>query len=364
MTTKRRKTRRPNASEGSKSRRENSEQIPVNIIIEILLGLPAKSVGRCCCVSKLWASLPRRSDFMELFLTRSSSRPQLLFACQKDGGLFFFSSPQPQNPDENSSLVASAGYHMKLPDKYMLERKFRLVGVTNTKRFETGTGVSSYFGYDPIEKQYKVLCMTYPVRGEWRMSEEQYQVLTLAGEELSWRRIKCSKPHYPIGKRICISGICINGVLYYPAYGKYKKLTSYVDMLVCFDVRSESFSYIKVKNTLIKAVKDGTLINYNGKLGAVLTKGPRFNMWVLEDIEKEEWSEHTFVLPPSCQYMIGNNYLSFVGVTCGNEIVLSLLYKMSSQNVPYYIYYYNVERKVYTFVDHVENVKRMEMFST
>ncbi|CAA7029804.1 unnamed protein product [Microthlaspi erraticum] len=87
-----------------------------DLVFEILTRLPAKSIATCPCVSKLWASIIRRPDFTELFFTRSYARPQLLFACKNDSDseLFFFTSPQLQNPDMNLSLIA-AKYHMNLP---------------------------------------------------------------------------------------------------------------------------------------------------------------------------------------------------------------------------------------------------------
>ncbi|CAG7874865.1 unnamed protein product [Brassica rapa] len=92
--------------------RENSEPIPHDLIYELLLRLPAKSIARSRCLSKLWASILRSHDFTELFLTRSSTRQKLLFFCLKDHDFFFFTAPK--NPDNNSSLVVP-DYHMKFP---------------------------------------------------------------------------------------------------------------------------------------------------------------------------------------------------------------------------------------------------------
>ncbi|CAA7049564.1 unnamed protein product [Microthlaspi erraticum] len=102
--------KRPNTLENG---RENSLPIPIDLMIDVFSWLPVKAIGRCRCVSKVWASILRRPDFTELFLTRSCARPKILFACQKGGDLFFFSAPHPQNPDENSSHHVTANYHMK-----------------------------------------------------------------------------------------------------------------------------------------------------------------------------------------------------------------------------------------------------------
>lgn len=88
-----------------------------------------KSIAICRCVSKTWSSVLRRQDFTELFLSRSRTLPKLLLAYKKGGELFFFSAPQPQNPDANSSPVVGT-YHMKLSfDAYFRNRGFQISGV-------------------------------------------------------------------------------------------------------------------------------------------------------------------------------------------------------------------------------------------
>nr|VDD07227.1 unnamed protein product [Brassica oleracea] len=95
-------------------------KLPIDLIVEIFSRLPLKSISRCRCVSKRWASFLRRSDFTELFLTKSLSHPKLLFACRTQRELLFFSSPQLQHPDENLSTI-TADHHMWIlrdPEKH------------------------------------------------------------------------------------------------------------------------------------------------------------------------------------------------------------------------------------------------------
>ncbi|CAA7040946.1 unnamed protein product [Microthlaspi erraticum] len=55
--------------------------------------------------------------------------------------------------------------------------------------------VRTYFGFDPMNKQFKVLCMTV-CRNSRKEVVEEYQVLTLGAEEKqSWRMIAYSVPH-------------------------------------------------------------------------------------------------------------------------------------------------------------------------
>ncbi|CAF1853342.1 BnaC04g26630D [Brassica napus] len=105
----------------------------------------------------------------------------------------------------------------------------------------------TYCGYDPTDKQFKVLCVSA------NSASTRAHVLTLKTGKYLWRMIECT-PHHTVVSR----GICIDGVFYDHAY-------SAVDyMIVCFNVRSEKFSYIKIDDESINGAC--TLINYKGKL--------------------------------------------------------------------------------------------------
>ncbi|CAF1865899.1 unnamed protein product [Brassica napus] len=387
-------TRRNTRSKTSENGRGNSLPFPIDLIMEIFSRLPVKSIAICRCVSKTWASVLRRQDFTELFLSRSRTLPKLLLAYQKDGDLFFYSAPQPQNPDENSSSVV-ATYHMKfsfeadfLGDAFEISgldqglwivkgRKYSAPVICNPStgqllplpRVKTRRVKSmSLFGYDPIDKQVKVLSMSGSYGSSIPVAEE-YQIMTLGTGKLSQRMIDCGRilryyPHF--------EGICINGVLYYLSVD----ISTASYLLVCFDVRSEKFSFIEVEKFLF----DGTMVNYNGKLGFLLSgesdyvdeSSTSVNLWVLEDTHKQEWSERTFVLPALWEEdIVESAMLGFVGMTGTNEIVMRPL---SLPGRPFYLIYFNIERNtvvrvaiqgmngseydhVHIFLDHVENVK-------
>ena len=377
---------------GRKSEYSDSEPIPVDLIYEVLSKLPAKSVARFRCVSQLWGSMLSCKYFTDLFLTRSSGRPQLLFTCVKDNELFFFSTPQTRG----NWFPVAATYHMKYPCARFInylshisglvcfkDRRGKKNGLLATVVCSPSTGqsftipkmktrrriaLSSYLGYDPIHKQFKVLAMTLPDG-----ISEEHQVLTLGGAGSPWKMIECSIPHCP-GYQV----ICINGVLYYPAK---VNMSSPFSMIVCFDVRNEKYSFIKVTEAFIDHTS--TLINYNGKLASLTT--PRrdrisgttgaFVMCVLEDPQKHEWSKQIYLLPPQWEGLVGEATLHIVGITRTNEIVLSGKFP----NDPFYVFYYNLEwrtigrvqihgmgafkgNNVFTFIEHVEDLNLMQVF--
>ncbi|VYS47860.1 unnamed protein product [Arabidopsis thaliana] len=320
------------------NRAENLDSIPTDLILEIFSRMSTKSIGRCRCVSKLWKSMLGHPYFTELFLTRSSDHPRLLFGVKRERRWLFFSSPQPQNLYEKSSLV---DFHMNFFDFHM--------------NFSGDIRRNEWF--DPIDKQFKVLRMKYNDRGI-----VVHHILTLEPGKMRWRKIRCPLAHEPFWEEICA-----NGVLYYlaePTDGG-----SYV--ICCFDVRSEKFKFIDEKSFGHFSIQ---LINYKGKLGGISWKydtvdGRRtveLYMWVLEDVEKQKWSKYVYLLP-------GNSYhYSVAGVTSKGDIVFVKTYTSK----PFYVFYVNPEKKtflsveihgnhevfdtnnlVYAFVDHVEDLK-------
>ncbi|KAL1205016.1 F-box protein [Cardamine amara subsp. amara] len=91
-------------------------------------------------------------------------------------------------------------------------------------------------------------------------------------------------------------------------------------------------------------------------------------MWVLEDVEKQEWSKYVYTLPEHEVFGSGA-YLSIARATAIGEIVFYK--KFMSKGKPFYVFYFNPERntllsveiqgveirgRVYLVVDYVEDL--------
>ncbi|CAA7046203.1 unnamed protein product [Microthlaspi erraticum] len=338
--------------------------------------LPSESIARFHYLSKQWASTLGRQDFTDMFLKNSTSHPRLLFTVQVNGKLFFFSSPQARSPEADSSLVATRYRTFSLeryrhgicpPTRgwlcYRGREKEDTPVICNPATGEilalpktNWTFARTYFGYDPMDKVFKVLCIS--------AKSVQHQVLTVDTRRIiRWRWIVC-KRHDPW---LYGHGICIDGVLYYCARVHKESV------LVCFDVTSEKFSFINIDDGSMTL--DSTLINYKGKLGLVQFKDSdqrSLCLWLLEDAEKHEFSKHICEFPLWWQDMDSRCSYDIVGTTAGTcDIVLS----PCSLQDRLYVFYYNVERKtlvrieiqghglkltnsvLHTFQDYVEDVK-------
>ncbi|KAG2326425.1 hypothetical protein Bca52824_009153 [Brassica carinata] len=364
------------------NRAETPSSIPIDLILEILSRLPSKSVGKFHCVSKLWRSMLIRPYFTELYLTRSSTRPRLLFAVDRVGEeeeLHFYSSPQPQIPYDKSSLVVAADYHttFTFPSTgcnyasglicfrgkcYSGKEALTLICNPITGQYAELPKVvmnntsNALLGFDPVDKQFKILLNNHP----YCPPIDRHKTLTLGVPKHEWSNIVCPK-HYT-----SFEGICISGVIYYTACARSKEKDRV--MIVCFDVRCEEFKFIRseffCKELPIR------LVNYKGKLGGISWKSDQagateLRMWVLHDVEKQEWSKYVYPLPDN--EVISLHKFSVAGMTTRGEIVLSMIFTFK----PFYVFYFNPEKNtlrsveiqgfgedlssVKVFVDHVED---------
>lgn len=79
-----------------------------------------------------------------------------------------------------------------------------------------------------------------------------------------------------------------------------------------------------------------------------------FELRILEDTVKHEWSKHVYILPPLWKDVVSKSRLYFAGMINTSEIVLFHCYSYLNPCV----FYYNIETStIIFFLNHVENVK-------
>ncbi|XP_010468007.1 PREDICTED: F-box/kelch-repeat protein At3g04660-like [Camelina sativa] len=300
------RTRKETAEKNRKRSEKQDEThplpfIPRELIVEILVRVPARSIARFICVSKLWSSIVRSQHFTksyQLLMTRRSdpTRPRLLFSlCHPMKTQQLFLSQQDPSSDHHRVNISmrhpTPWYEFSIPVRGLICCQYdgnkvmiwnpstgQLLPLPRIK--SRRRGLFSFFGYDPVNGVYKVLCMTVlRVRNRFRKSQvvsEEHQVFTL-GANQQWRSIECKHPHLPPRNT---KGICINGVVYYHAWIRSERF------LISFDLISEEFN-------VIKSPADcwfQNLVNYNGKIA--LTTAMQidhiFRLWVLKDACSEK----------------------------------------------------------------------------
>ncbi|XP_020866091.1 F-box protein At1g30790-like [Arabidopsis lyrata subsp. lyrata] len=314
------------------------DPIPLDLELAILTRLPAKSLFKFLCVSKMWSSIIRSQSFVDSYYALSSttrSRFIVTFGCGaqakfEDRRLFVFSSSY--ECEKSSSLATNLDMTIPSSGSFIVFNPS-----TNIFNILPFTGARTSWAYDPVGDQFKSLTMvSYPHRPPDHLMHE---VLTLGGGESSWTRNKLiSPPHHTVTK-----SICINGFVY---YGAWTPTRSANPVIVCFDVRFETLSFIEAPRPVVWWGGESILMEYKGKLASI-TRHPyadfqSFDLWILEDVKTHDWSKQTFQLPFSLG--MGKNITS-PGTNKAGEIIFAPKLLSYNDVQPYYIFYYNVERK-------------------
>ncbi|CDY30015.1 BnaC01g39930D [Brassica napus] len=244
--------------------------IPLNLIVEILMKIPTKSVASLVLVSKKWLSIIRRKDFIKLYMSRSSNRTRLLFTIfrmhVREQFLQTCSQVDPSSNDHRHRLnIAQHRMHV-----YAFSPPIR--GLI-CRQMDSKVVIAN-----PSTGQLLTLPRVKTVR------REEHQVYTLGGGQQKWRMIECEHPHLP-PPTSCLPAkcICINGILYYYAWIQNE------GALISFDLISEEFNTIKLPEDI------NCLVNYNGKIAisSLPTINGEVHIWVLEDASKQEWFRGT-----------------------------------------------------------------------
>lgn len=279
------------------------DPIPNDLMVEIFSRLPGTSLMKFQYLSKFWFSIIRSQRFIDSFLSRSLNRgSRLLITLNNinengEKRLFLFSaSNEGANKSSSSSLVANLDMIIPSADAYYyfpqgtivhgficcsyhgrflicnsITRQIVTIPESGDYMFRDYKFTYNYLGYDPIDDQYKALCM---MASQSDYGDIKHKVLTLGrgdNKNHSWRQIEDNtEPYRPYTK-----GICINGVVYYGAS------RSDTNVIVCFDVRNEKICLMNPPFS-IKYWDSGTnLINYKGKLAVIYNRFEGFPwLWV------------------------------------------------------------------------------------
>ncbi|AEE84248.1 F-box and associated interaction domains-containing protein [Arabidopsis thaliana] len=325
--------------------------IPFDLVIEILTRLPAKSLMRFKSVSKLWSSLICSRTFTNRLL-RVPSFIQRLYvtltfldnSLQRKSKLLSSSSSPGSDISTMSSFVVDRDLTTPSMKGYYLSHVLRglmcFVKEPSVKIYNTTTRqlvvlpdieesniiaedhknkkIMYRIGHDPVGDQYKVVCIVARPNdefGELRRYLSEHWVFILGGDKSSgWRKIPCPSPHLPITQILSI-----NGRMHYLAW-----VQKFDPMLVTFDFSSEEISILQAPED-IRWFKSNP-IEYYGKVALLnlsdLKRECTMNLWVMEDVEKNMWSEKTLVVHPSQMDIVKSTSLRVAGTTRNNEVIL------------------------------------------
>ncbi|KAJ4866052.1 putative F-box protein [Raphanus sativus] len=363
-----------------RTQRGDDHEITFDLMIEILTRLPAKSLMRFKCVSKLWSCLIPSRYFSNLYLTVASSpsrraRPLNLYMslnvsltwmrhykcdsmelCHRPGKCELLSlrlSSSLSNIAESSlepdlTFPGMGGYKMVSLRGLILYTVCRKACIYNPAtrqslilpavksnvfaQQEPNKHVFYFFGHDPVQDQYKIVC-SIVVFSDYRVritSEFWVFVLEPGG---FWKRIEYDdQPH--LRSR---PGLCINGVIYYLAFNHTCR-----DNVYCFDVRSEKFHKIQAPHELSQFCKSFGFIEHGGKPAIFdythIKETGVSELWVL-GLDGGTWSRKSLILQPCQRHLLDDINIKLIvhGTGQNNEVILAM-------PCPCYLLYYDLRK--------------------
>ncbi|KAG2249530.1 hypothetical protein Bca4012_087132 [Brassica carinata] len=347
--------------------------LPYDMEVETLTRLPGKSLMKFLCVSKNWYSLIRSQRFVASYYAAKPSRFVAAFTNSvfgKPARLFIFSGEEEKTC--SSSLVANLD--MTIPSVTLPCNGYKYSSVHGFMACNDGTtfiicnpstrqvlsfhckAFRTSLGYDPVHDQFKALTL---LTSEFDHIHNPslimctHEVIRLGrGGVVVSRSSQVTSPYYlPL-----TVGLSINGFMYYGASVPVpnEEETPPTPVFVCFDVRNERIlSFITTPKEVLVWQSYTSLIEYKGKLAVIVpnclgcaSSFDRFNLWILEDVTKHEWSKQTFELPlplPFTRAPMGQRLIS-QGTNKAGEIIFSPT-TLPGRAKPFYVFYFNTDTK-------------------
>ncbi|CAF1701708.1 BnaC03g47290D [Brassica napus] len=215
--------------------KKNGINLPLDLAIDILRRLPAKSLARSRCVSKQWETVIGDYIVKNSIVPRSLAQPppdarHFIMDILVKNRVHAFSYAYPHQITNENNQFYQEKIFGRSKDTAQFQYLRGLIGFGSPKHGKftihnptTGQCVSLpdvgipwrfyLFGYDPLRNQYKVACLSMSTIEP----EKSCKVFTFGDPAKQWR--KCSSGHYsPFEYLACPNeAVCINGKIYYTA---------------------------------------------------------------------------------------------------------------------------------------------------
>nr|POF07470.1 putative f-box protein [Quercus suber] len=245
-----------------------SNYLPVEVIEEILVRQPAKSLMRFRSVCKTWYSLISNSRFATAHLARSKQRPSPYFLFERGGrGDLRFSLHS--NPAIDSSDFTE--FHPPYEDRYA---KLEIISIVHYIPCCHG------FGYHAPTNEYKVVRITHPEEGKDTLVAEIYSFNN--GEY----RLLTFSPSAPFYLRYGnTASVFMNGALHWLVEQQQNLM---YNLIMSFNLGGETvFHEVPVPKVLEIEIMGKNIAMLNGLLAVYGGAGPhsnlakKYDVWVM-----------------------------------------------------------------------------------
>lgn len=277
--------------------------IPDDLVLQILIRLPVKSLLRFRSVCKSWKFMVSDPWFVDAHRSRSAttlliSFPEIRrfnFFCVKDGEVSELSQPPLCNISQSiNGLICIYEQYEACSRKQL----FRVILCNPSTRevvtlpptsFPSPNYIQQYIslGYDPSTGTYKILRGWLEIYGA-----ANYEIFTL-GSSHAWRIIK-DGPYDPLESK----EICVSGTIYWAPQARNG------NSVTAFDVGEEKFRSVAVPpEAPLWDELNTSIIQIDGRMAIVDYQdvGRRIStvmvIWKLEDSVKGVWSQKRILVP-------------------------------------------------------------------
>ncbi|PIA39456.1 hypothetical protein AQUCO_02600124v1 [Aquilegia coerulea] len=351
-----------------------SSSLPQEILIEIFLRLPVKSLLRCKCLSKLWFRLIKSHYFVNLHMEHvNQNKPSILFTSILDSADIYIRlrslDYEACNILKRKTFELNDEKGVIKTKKFFLPRKFVIAGSCNglvclwdykdeivyaicyprtinvpydTTKFD---GLPDYgviwhdlgFGHDPITNTYKVVRVDIP---DPDITHCKVYVYALGKKE--WKRISTpfrlsysyKKPPF------------VNGALHWIRMRNFYVQTDNaqtVDSIISFDVGSEEFRELPwIPESIVKHIKSFCMGVLQGCLSVFSSNYVEglFDIWLMKDYGvKESWTK----LHSICPGVQSIRWVEPMVIGSNGEIFLKV--QKENPNRRHYMYAYDPRNK-------------------
>ncbi|PIN18018.1 hypothetical protein CDL12_09316 [Handroanthus impetiginosus] len=281
-------------------------ELPQEILFDIFSRLPAKSVGKCGCLSKQWCTLLSTPQFIKSHLNRKTRQENLILITPSHS-LHAITTIKDDTVSRNLELrnnwvevVGSCdGLVLLINVRY---EKILLNPITRQqvkvpdsplalKRWE---GFSMHgFGYDRHTDDYKIVTLSYYADdyydpdNEYEPDCENTFVDVYSVKKGVWKRVENSPYNHAVPE--VSSGAFVNGAVHWLASGRE---SGYRSVIVAFNFANEVFDEIPAPNDALvgEFVFDNKLGVLGGRLCMIHTQSQV--VWIMEEYGvQDSWTK-------------------------------------------------------------------------
>ncbi|XP_058739958.1 F-box protein CPR1-like [Vicia villosa] len=312
---------------------EKRVHLPQELIVEILLRLPVKTVLRCMCACKSWLSFISNPDFATShFQLAASPTHRFVFLESYPCKILSIDFDASLNPDSSYASLnfdflrrgyaeiggscrgflflhnstdfylwnPSTGVHKQIPASPMTIHGNSML-MCDFSMFMYG------FGYNALRDDYLVF-LGYYLHND--SSSIDLEIFSLRDNK--WKQIGGDSlfPYASCGHRFKV-GLFLNGALYWYVYNHQISK----DVIIAFDLKEMAITEIPLPDEFYNPIEHN-LVVFGGLIGVWFTETDTFNLWVMQEYEGHlSWIKTLVfsILPAPCFFPV-------CFTSCGNIV--------------------------------------------